>query len=136
MSLRNVGKYPRDCTASRLISSFNMKVLFSACHLLSCSAYSTTLKMEAACSTETLLDFQQTTRRYIPEDRTIHNHCSENLKSYITGHVCPRYLRIYHEERGKRTLRNVGEYLPDHTTSCEVFAFLTSPIIFSPISLF
>jgi hypothetical protein len=33
-------------------------------------AYSSTLKMEAICSTETLADFQRTTRRYIPEDRT------------------------------------------------------------------
>jgi hypothetical protein len=28
-------------------------------------------------------DFQRTTRRYIPEDRTLHNHRYENLKSYI-----------------------------------------------------
>jgi hypothetical protein len=26
--------------------------------------------------------FHQTTRRYIPEDRTLHNHHCENLKSY------------------------------------------------------
>jgi hypothetical protein len=36
--------------------------------LVFCSAYST-LKMEAICSFETLVDFQQTiTRRYISED--------------------------------------------------------------------
>jgi hypothetical protein len=28
-------------------------------------------------------DFQRITRCYIPEHRTIHNHCCENLKSYI-----------------------------------------------------
>jgi hypothetical protein len=27
--------------------------------------------------------FQPTTRRYIPEDRTLHNRCCENLKYYI-----------------------------------------------------
>jgi hypothetical protein len=27
--------------------------------------------MEAVCSTETSVDFQRTTRRYIPEDRTL-----------------------------------------------------------------
>jgi hypothetical protein len=31
---------------------------------------------------ETSVDFQRTTRRYIPEDRTLHNHRCENLKSY------------------------------------------------------
>jgi hypothetical protein len=32
---------------------------------------------------KTLVDFQRTTLRYIPEDRALHNHCCENLKSYI-----------------------------------------------------
>jgi hypothetical protein len=35
------------------------------------------------CSSETLVDFQQTTRRYVPEDRTLHKNRCENLKSYI-----------------------------------------------------
>jgi hypothetical protein len=39
--------------------------------------------MEALRSSETLADFQRTTRRYIPEDSTLHNHRCENLKSYI-----------------------------------------------------
>jgi hypothetical protein len=38
--------------------------------LLSCLAYSSTLKMKAQCTSETLVDFQHTTRRYIPEDGT------------------------------------------------------------------
>jgi hypothetical protein len=37
--------------------------------LVSCSAYSSTLKMEAICSSEATVDFQ---RRYIPEDSTLH----------------------------------------------------------------
>jgi hypothetical protein len=49
--------------------------------LVSCSAYST-LKIETICSSETSIDFQQTTRRYFPEDSTLHNYCCENLKSY------------------------------------------------------
>jgi hypothetical protein len=40
--------------------------------LVSCSAYSSTLKMEVLCSSETLDDFQRTTRSYIPEDSTCH----------------------------------------------------------------
>jgi hypothetical protein len=52
----------------------------SACHpaftLVSCSAYSSILKMEATCSFETSVDFQQTTRRYILEDSTLLSVCS------------------------------------------------------------
>jgi hypothetical protein len=44
-------------------------------------AYSSTLKMKAICSSEELVDLHRTTRRYIPEDRTLHNHRCENLKS-------------------------------------------------------
>jgi hypothetical protein len=39
----------------------------------SCLAYFSGLKMEVEYSSETSVDFQQTTRRYIPEDRTLHN---------------------------------------------------------------
>jgi hypothetical protein len=38
---------------------------------VSCLAYSSTLKMKATWSSETSVDFQRTTRRYIPEDRTL-----------------------------------------------------------------
>jgi hypothetical protein len=38
--------------------------------------------MEAICSSEMSVATQQTTRRHIPEDDTLHNHRSENLKSY------------------------------------------------------
>jgi hypothetical protein len=51
--------------------------------LVPCSAYSVTLKMEAIYSSETSVYFQRTTWCYIPEDRTLHNHSCENLKSYI-----------------------------------------------------
>jgi signal-transduction protein with cAMP-binding, CBS, and nucleotidyltransferase domain len=40
--------------------------------------------MEATCFSEKSVDFQRTTRRYIPEDRTLHDHRCENLKSYIS----------------------------------------------------
>jgi hypothetical protein len=38
--------------------------------------------MEAISSFETSVATQQTTRRHIPEDDTLHNHRCENLKSY------------------------------------------------------
>jgi hypothetical protein len=37
--------------------------------------------MEAICSSETSVDTKNTTRRYIPEDDTLHNHLREKLKS-------------------------------------------------------
>jgi hypothetical protein len=63
----------------------------STCHLLSrwflAQLILRTLKMDAICSSETSVDFHRTTRRYIPEDSTLHNHRCENLKSYRKGHV-------------------------------------------------
>jgi hypothetical protein len=39
--------------------------------LVSCLSYSLVLKMEAIYSSETSVDFHQSTGRYIPEERTI-----------------------------------------------------------------
>jgi hypothetical protein len=56
-----------------------------ACYLLhavSLSAYSSTLKMKVTCSSaEISVDFERTTRRYIPDDRILCNHNCENLIS-------------------------------------------------------
>jgi hypothetical protein len=41
-----------------------------------------TVKMEAICSSEMSVDTQRTTRRYIPEIGTLHNHRCADLKSY------------------------------------------------------
>jgi hypothetical protein len=49
--------------------------------LVSCLAYSSTLKMEATCSSEKSIWLQRTTWHYIPQDRSLHNHRCENLKS-------------------------------------------------------
>jgi hypothetical protein len=38
--------------------------------------------MVATCSSVTSVDFQRTTGRYIPEDRTLHNHHRENIKFF------------------------------------------------------
>jgi hypothetical protein len=40
--------------------------------------------MEAIYYSETSVDTQRTTRRYIPEDGTLPNHRCENLKSYTS----------------------------------------------------
>jgi hypothetical protein len=57
---------------NRLEAGSKQNVLFATCFtLLSCMAYSLTLKMEEICSSETSVDFQWTTQRYIPEGRTL-----------------------------------------------------------------
>jgi hypothetical protein len=56
-----------------------------SCHMLArwfAEPISSTLKMEAICSSETSVETQRTTRRHILEDDTLHNHHCENLKSY------------------------------------------------------
>jgi hypothetical protein len=54
-----------------------------------CLAYPSTLKAEAIYSSETSVDFQWTTRCYVPEGRTLHNHRCENLKFYISNLIAP-----------------------------------------------
>jgi hypothetical protein len=49
-------------------------------HLL---AFLFELKMEATYSSEASVDFQRTTRRYIPEDRTLHDHRCKNITFYL-----------------------------------------------------
>jgi hypothetical protein len=46
--------------------------------------------MEAICCSETSVDTQRTTLRYIPDDGTLHNQRCENLKSY-KKHISLRY---------------------------------------------
>jgi hypothetical protein len=43
--------------------------------------------MEAARTSETLVNFYQTTRRYNPEDSHLRTHHRENLKSYISDFI-------------------------------------------------
>jgi hypothetical protein len=43
--------------------------------------YSVALKKEVICASVTAVDIYRTTRRYIAEDRTLHNHRCEDLKS-------------------------------------------------------
>jgi hypothetical protein len=56
-------------------------MLASCFMLVSCLTYSSTLKIEAKCYSETSVGFQRTTRRCIQDDRA-HNHGCENFKSY------------------------------------------------------
>jgi hypothetical protein len=55
----------------------------------------TALKREAICFSETPVDFQQTIRRYIPEDTSRRNHRSENLRSYKHNVVSSAVGRVF-----------------------------------------
>jgi hypothetical protein len=51
------------------------------------------LMMEAARTSETLVNFYQTTWRYNPEDSHLHTHHHENLKTYLPYYVSS--IRIF-----------------------------------------
>jgi hypothetical protein len=71
------------------------------CTLISCLAYPSALNKEAACSSEILADFQLPMRRYIPEDRPLHNHRCENLNPYI---LVNKNFTFFIEELGIRDI--------------------------------
>jgi hypothetical protein len=58
--------------------------------------------MEAICSFETSVEFQRTTRRYIPDDSTLHNHRCETLKSYTSN------LKLDHHQLFLRPSRYIA----------------------------
>jgi hypothetical protein len=68
--------------------------------------------MEAICSSETSVDL--TTRRYIPDDRTLHNPRCDNLKS-----SCILIFRALLGENGAMCL--VAEENLPNTFSCTLF---------------
>jgi hypothetical protein len=76
-----------DALEEHIASILRVKKVSSASHLLSrwflTELIFSTLKMKMICSSETSIDTQWTTRSYIPEDGTLHNHCCENLRSYV-----------------------------------------------------
>jgi hypothetical protein len=56
--------------------------------LVSCFAYSSTLKMEATCFSETTVDFQLTTRRLFQ--------ITELFSTYIADVLLTQHFDIYH----------------------------------------
>jgi hypothetical protein len=69
----------------------DVSVMLSACAMLvSCLDYSLTPKMKVTYASETSVDFQRTTRRYIPEDTIILTCFTECPLSLC--YVCQLYL--------------------------------------------
>jgi hypothetical protein len=56
-------------------------------------------------TSETLVNIDQTTQRNNPEDRNLHTHRCDNLKSYINKPVC-RYCGFYMQKVTIRCLFN------------------------------
>jgi hypothetical protein len=83
LTLVSCSGYSSTLKMEAVCSSETELCLTPAFTLVSCPGYFSTLEMEAICSSETSVDFQRTTRGYIPEDSTLYNHRCENLKSYI-----------------------------------------------------
>jgi hypothetical protein len=59
-------------------------LLASAFTLVSCSAYSSTLKIEATGSSETSVDFQRATRRHILEASALHPNIRQWWEKRVT----------------------------------------------------
>jgi hypothetical protein len=69
------------------------------------------LMMEAARTSETLVNFDQTTRRYNPEDSHLRTHRRENLKSYLERYVLKNSQEI-------RALSILSEKLIESAFNC------------------
>jgi hypothetical protein len=87
------------------INSAKTSKLATCCLLVFAELISLTLKMEAICSSETLVETQRTTRFHIPEDDTIHNHRCENIKSYILKNM------FMCSSRSSEVIINSNEYI-------------------------
>jgi hypothetical protein len=60
-----------------------------------CCLHNQALMMEATRTSETFVNFYQTTRRYNPEDSHLRIHRRENLKSYLVNSLfCERVLSL------------------------------------------
>jgi hypothetical protein len=75
--------------------------------------------MEAKFYFETSADFQRNTWRYISEDRTIHNHCSEisnpTKSKAIYYFACSRIIDTEMDRTQARKLQNIKMKLPAHS---------------------
>jgi hypothetical protein len=60
------------------------------------------MKMETTRFSETSVDFQRTTRRYIPEDRTLHDRRCGNLELYTL-----QLINVYTNGINKKCKKNV-----------------------------
>jgi hypothetical protein len=78
----------------------------------SCLAYSLTLKMEAVCSSDTLVHFYRTTKHYIPEDgTTVLKLLHTNIKIYS-----PVLNYLHADSHDKLSMPSFALFHCEHTT--------------------
>jgi hypothetical protein len=78
--------------------------------------------MEAARTSETLVNFYQTTRRYKPEDSHLRTHRRENLKSYLALkkmriRILIEFIELYFRE-GTINVHSRSAVFTVHTSAC------------------
>jgi hypothetical protein len=120
-----------------------IRVLLAICFMLvSCLAYSSTLKIEVTCSYKMSVDFQRTTRCYVPQDRTLCSICGSRfprrwvIAPYVLlggyqhyGEAC----RVILSEMLVISYKNIRSHYPeDHSLSfiglCDVRSSITPNI--------
>jgi hypothetical protein len=89
--------------------------------------------MEAKCSSETSDDTQRSTRLYIPEDGTFHNHRCGNLKSYKVI-LTAIFERVDQVSLGGHLIENHSVHALDVTFQSSA-TFAISQYEFSPTAL-
>jgi hypothetical protein len=87
MFLRNSSPY------SAVLKNVKQAWLAAFFVLVSCLAYSSTVKIEATCFSEKWVDFSRTIRRYFLEDVTLHSHLCDSIESvWVSGFSVKRFL--------------------------------------------
>jgi len=65
------------------------------------------LMMEAVRTSETSVNFNVTTRRYIPEDSKLHTRRRENLKSHKGNDYSGGQIRLFRSNRKPKTKQRI-----------------------------
>jgi hypothetical protein len=106
------------------ISASRLLCLPSAFKLVPCLAYSSTLKMEATCSSEILVGFQRTTQHYIPVGRTLR---SKLLLTVTSVSFMPRKVVVIY------TLPQLELHVCENVRRCRnvnISRFVSNPLLF------
>jgi hypothetical protein len=70
-----------EYSAAHAVTTVSRALLGACVILVLCFTYVSTLMVQVTRSSEAAVDFQRTTRSYIPEDRTLHKQLCKNLRA-------------------------------------------------------
>lgn len=80
---------------------------------LSRLVYSWSLKVEAMCSSKTLIEFQQATRNYIPKDINLHKPPLWELRFLVTVHMQRKWIEKLVQNGMKDTRKWKSAFISD-----------------------